>query len=319
MPTFLVTPRMPPALRRRIHESVRLDLRQRTLFPNRGRGRMVLRIALAGAALGLAVFLVLTYRQSRREVEDKRQAILAEYRRLEASVPEDTRTRAWRKLPGLLSTQRRSVRSDYEYNHGLEGHLNDLLQRTFVYIRADAQELDSPASALDAARESSVDALASCLVTPPTNLKESTLLRAIGQAPPADRVLSFADLLHALEFFETTFEKEVRTATQMQELERLARRLEREELQRGLIALRAPLLVVAIDQPKQSGIVSDFDGEAPHDIVLRVFDLWEGAALVWHEQRSVDPAWISAKSRLAYSRPLDSCKLAYELRQPPGP
>jgi hypothetical protein len=314
MPTFLVTPRMPPALRRRIQESVCRDLRQRTLFPNRGRGRVYVRIALAGAVVALSVFLVLTYRQSRREVEEKRQAILAEYRALEASVSENARALSWRKLPEVI------IKRDLSVGYGWGNYkLDDLFQRTFVYIRADAHELGNPANALDAARESSVDALATCLVTPPANLKESTLLRAIGQAPPAGRVLSFGDLLHAMEFFESSFEKEVRTATQMQELERLARRLQREDLRRGLIALRAPLLVVAIDYPKQSGVVSDFDGEAPHEIVLRVFDLWERSALVWQERRHVDPAWISAKSRLAYSRPLDSCRLAYELRHAPRP
>lgn len=310
MPTFLVTPRMSPALRHRIEASVRADLRQRTLFPNRGRGRVYLRIALASAALGLAVFLVLTYRQSRREVEDKRLAILAEYRALEDSVSEKIRARPWRKVPQRVGGR--------NLNFTFDNDFDKLLSGPFLYIRADARDLENEASALDAARESGVDALASCLVAPPANLKESTLLRAIGQAPPAGRVSSFADLLSALEFFESSFEKQVRTATQMQELERLAGRLKRDSLKRGLAALQADVLVVAIDQPKQSGTLSDFDGEAPHDLVLRVFNLAREVELVWHEQRHVDPAWISAKSRLAYSRPLDSCRLAYELRLSPG-
>jgi len=304
MPTFLTTPRMSPALRQRVQASVRSDLRQRMLFPHQGRGRVYLRIALGLAAVGLAAFLAITYRQSRREGEEKRAALLAQYHALEASLPKGPR---WQNLPARVGQPDLAPGEQYE--------LDQVLRSPLLYLRGDAKDLGSAGGALDAARDSSVDALASCLVMPPQNLRESTLLRAIGQAPPAESVSSFADALSALEFFESTFEEEVSTATQMQELERLARRLSRDALQRGLVALRARFLLVAIDQAKAAGVVSDFDGEAPHDIVLRVIDLWT-AQLVWQAQRSVDPAWISAKSRLAYSRPLDSCRLSFELLHP---
>jgi hypothetical protein len=304
MPTFLTTPRMSPELRARVQASVRADLRQRTLFPERGRGRVYLRLALGVAAVGLSIFLVVTYRQSRHEVEEKRTAILANYHALAASLPRGIR---WQDLPSRAGQAR--LQADGHYD------LDELLQSPLLYLRGDAKDLGSAGSALDVARDASVDALASCLLTPPQNLRESTLLRAIGQAPPADRVSSFADALSALEFFESTFARDVRTATQMQELERLAGRLNREAFQRGLVALRARFLLVVIDQAKAAGVISDFDGEAPHDVVLRAIDL-KTARVVWQEQRPVDPAWISAKSRLAYSRPLDSCRLAFELLHP---
>src|SRR6478736_509572 len=305
MPTFLVTSRMSKELRARVEASVQADLRQRTLFPNRARRSGYLRVLLGLCAVALGVFLVTTYRQSRLEVEERRGKILVQYRRMKAAIPGSARAHLQD-----LARQMTAVGTSAE-----DGALQEFLARPFLYVRAERRELERKAEVLGVARESSVDALATCLVTPPANLRESTLLRAIGRAPVPDRVFAFGEALDALDFFDSSFEGEVKSAQHMQELERYASRLQRDALARGLGALSAKVLLFVVDEPKASGVVSDFDGEAPHDVALRIFDVESGRVL-WQYRSPVDPAWISDKSRLAYSRPLDSCRLAHELLSP---
>ncbi len=304
MPSFLVTRRMSPALRARVQASLRSDLRQRTLYPNQGRRWKYLRVVLILATLALTAFLVLTYRKSRREVEERRALLLAEYRQLAASVPKPARAR----LQDLAA--RFDSRSLGDTSAGPA--LDRILAEPFLYVRVEALRLSSPKSALEAARESELDALATCLVTPPANLRESTLLRAIGQAPRSDRIFSVGDAVAALDFFDSSFEDELQSVQHMEQLDRLGVRLHQDERARGLAALEAKTLVLAVDLAKEGDVVSDFDGEAPHEIQLKAFDVASGR-LLWGASHRVDPSWISAKSRLAYSRPLDSCRLAFEL------
>jgi hypothetical protein len=302
MPTLLVTKRMSKELRARVEAAVRADLRQRTLFPNRARRFRYLRVLLGLCAIALTVFLVVTYRQSRREVEERRAQILVQYGRMKAQVPGGARAHL-QDLARLLSGPAAPAAN---------GALPELLARPSLYVRAERRELERKANVLDVARESAVDALATCLVTPPVNLRESTLLRAIGRAPAPDRVFAFGEALETLDFFDSNFQREVETAQHMQELERLASRLQRDSLTRGLGALEARVLLSVVDEPKASGVISDFDGEAPHDVVLTIFEVESGLVL-WQSSTPVDPAWISEKSRLSFSRPLDSCRLAFEL------
>lgn len=311
MPSLLVNSSMPKALRTRIETALVSDLRQRTLFPGRGRARKYIRAVLALASIALSWTLVVTYRQSRREVEQKRSATLSSYQRLAATA--DTATRA-----RIASARERIAQLGAAKNGWSEvgGHAEvaALAGRPLLYLRADAHTLQRPSGSEAAARDSEVDALAACLVTPPANLRESTLLRAIGKSAPKGHVHALSEALAALDFFDSNFAEQVRSAEHMQELEHLATRLTRPTLEQAVLSLRAEVLLVVIDEPKAEGVVSDFDGEAAHAIRLAAIDL-ASARVIWQHRAEVDPAWISDKSRLAYSRALNGCRLAYDLRQ----
>jgi hypothetical protein len=196
-----------------------------------------------------------------------------------------------------------------------------LSARRLLYVRADARSLPHLAGARASARDSSLDALAICLVAPPANLRESTLLRAIARKPPGGRIHALSEALMALDFLASSFPAEVRNAQHMQELRHLDARLRRPDVQDATSALDAEVLFVVFDEEKAPGTIADFDGEATHDLRMVAIEIASGKPL-WRRRAHVDPSWISDKSRLAYSRALDSCKLICELSgacQPPAP
>lgn len=316
MPTFLVTSRMPKPLRARIEAALVADLRQRTLFPGRRGVRKVVRVLLAVGLSALVWVLVTTYRQSRREVEAQRSVTLAEFARLRASVDATRQAR----LTAILSALPPLAMAEAAPDVGDARALVELVERPLLYVRGDVRPFSNQDGALALARDSSIDALALCLVMPPANLKESTLLRAIGRAPPPGRIHALSEALLGLDFLSSNFADEVRTAEHMQQLQHLEARVRRPSLQGAVLALQAEVLLVVIDEAKQAGVVADFDGEASHHVRLVALEIASGQTL-WRRRVHVDPSWISDKSRLAYSRALDSCKLAYELERgaPAGP
>jgi hypothetical protein len=317
MPSFLTTSSMPPALRARIEAALVADLRQRTLFPKRRTFRKVVRVALALASVGLVWLLVTTYRQSRLEVERQRAVTLAAFQRIDfVSAAQKSRIAA---LGDALVNL--AVPAGPEADLGNSKTLASLSARRLLYVRGDARSLPRLAGARASARDSSLDAFAICLVAPPANLRESTLLRAIARKPPGGRVHALSEALMALDFLGSSFPEEVRNAQHMQELRHLDARLRRPALQEALSALDAEVLFVVLDEEKAPGSVADFDGEASHDLRMHAIEIASGKTL-WRKRAHVDPSWISDKSRLAYSRALDSCRLACELSEtckPPAP
>lgn len=308
MPSFLSTSSMPPALRARIEAALVADLRQRTLFPQRRTIRKVVRVTLALASVGLVWLLVTTYRQSRLEVERQRVVTLTAFQRLDSVSPiQKSRIAALDDALVKLATP-----AQPEADLGDAATLAALSRRRLLYVRGDARSLPHLAGARASARDSSLDALAICLVAPPANLRESTLLRAISRKPPGGRIHALSEALMALDFLGSTFPEEVRNAQHMQELRHLDARLRRPALQDATSALDAEVLFVVLDEEKAPGTVADFDGEASHDLRMYAIEIASGKTL-WRRRAHVDPSWISDKSRLAYSRALDSCKLACEL------
>ena len=309
MPTFLTTNRMPAALRARIETALLADLRQRTLFPHRRSVRKVIRAALVVASVALVWGLVATYRQSRREVERQRSATLVAFQRLDSSVPSARKHRLAELSEALVVL---SAPSEAEADIGDAATLARLSERPLLYVRGDARSFSTPAAAQATARDSSLDALAICLVVPPANLKESTLLRAIARVPPHGRIHALSDALAALDFLSSSFRRDVQTAEHMQQLQHLDARLRQATLQHATSALNAEVLFAVVDEAKAPGVIADFDGEAAHELRMYAIDIQTGRTL-WRRRAHVDPSWISDKSRLAYSRALDSCKLGCEL------
>src|SRR5690606_25264828 len=115
------------------------------------------------------------------------------------------------------------------------------------------------------------------------------------------------ELLLGREFIASSFFTELSQSEHMSQVERLRKRLERERLSRKSHAARARLLLYAVDEPLHAGAHSDFDGEGKHFVRLGILEP-SGDHLL-QLRREVSPEWISEKSRLSFSRPLDSCKL----------
>jgi hypothetical protein len=121
------------------------------------------------------------------------------------------------------------------------------------------------------------------------------------------------DAFRGVAFVDSDFEGAVRKATLMRDLSSLEVALDTAPLKAGKSFAHVRYFVYVLDEPKPLGALSDFDGEAEHFMRVEVVDLESNEAL-YRTRRRVDPDWISEKSRLAYSRQLDSCRLAFELR-----
>jgi hypothetical protein len=194
-----------------------------------------------------------------------------------------------------------------------------LWSRPVVYVRGPLRGFLTDADRRQTNREVVADALIRCLIVPPPSIKESELLRHLGRIyQPARFVGKFYDFepVHAAFSFLDAgfFARALADAERMKEVVSLGRELERAHLSRAAQARHVELFVLALDEPKNRGAVADFDGEAEHFIRLIAVDL-STPRVWWRVRRQVDPQWLSEKSRLAYSRELDSCRLAWELRQ----
>lgn len=321
MPTFLTTPRMSPELRRRIERSVS----QPAGTERFARGRTpttvaALRLLIALGVAGVLGVLAFTFAQSRREVSEKQRELTSRALRAERSLSAEARARlekvdAW--ITRVVESPDAAFREE-KVSLGWRGEASRraLLEAPFFYLRGDVAQLRGAEGRRAILAEASVDAFPGCLVSPPDSDKESVLLRKIGRRAP-DQVVPALEAQALLDFSATRFNAEVRAAEHMHQLRDLDLRLGRERIShaRGSKAATRFFLLV-VDEPKAQDKPSDFDGEAPHHMRIVFLDLETGEEHL-SVRRKVDPAWISDKSRLSFSRALDSCKLARELHAGP--
>lgn len=320
MPSFLVTEKMNPALAQRVQASLAGDARTRDRSGRTRRVRVWARLLTAAGIATLAAFLLSTYRQSRREVEIARQQLVLQWaeERPERSVDEVE----WlRRVEDLVLDEARGDPSDFAVA-GLANRLDELMKGGVVYLRSSLRDATARTALRAAASESVPDAFALCLTRPPSTRDETGLLRHLGTAATnstaptngSQRVHSIAAVYARAEFLNSNFIEQVKTTHHMSQLDDLAARWDAAPLRAGRDAARARVFVYVIDEPVPSGAEEDFDGEGPHHMRFGLVDL-DDFQLLWRARREVSPDWISDKSRLSFSRPLDSCRLALDLRR----
>lgn len=321
MPTFLVTSKMDPALAERIQQSLRGDGASRQRRPGRRIPlRALVQLALAVAIVSLGVFLLGSYRQSRTEVELARRQLSQKFHQLER-LYSPTQQQRIRRLTGLLlEASQKDLPERIAPQLSGPGDLASLLEKPALYLRASAPDLQTDRLLKETAQSAELDAFYVCLRAQPESESETVLLRTLGSANghlSDGSVFGFGTVLELEDFLNSDFLDDVTRAEHMSELVKLESHLERKNLKRKAEALTAENLIYVIDEPLQSGQKSDFDGEGPHAIRLGIVAIESGIPLL-RLRREVSPEWISEKSRLSFSRPLDSCKLAYELYQELG-
>jgi len=318
MPSFLLNERMNPELKRRVRLSLKSDLRERAGGQSARQGHWAVRAMMVLGVIGLASFLTVTYRQSRAELARERAQLLSAYQRQAAVFDAAFRART-EKVERLLAHAHEPYVGDW-IDPGIRqaGALDALLAQPLSYVRGPIRGFLSDAERRQTSKEAGPEALIRCLVDPPASIKESELLRHLGRIYQPKRFVGrfydFENARGAFAFLDSGFEDEVRHADRMKQLLAQSRELREQKLGQAAEARQVRLFVSVFDEPKDRGAAADFDGEAVHYLRLSVLDL--DTPRVWlRVRRQVDPQWISEKSRLAYSRELDSCRLAYELRQ----
>lgn len=318
MPSFLTTERMSPQLKRRVLISLSSDMRERAGGAPQRKGHGLVRSLIAAGALGCAVLLFLTYRQSRAELRRERAELLSRYERERAPFTEPFRARL-AHAERILAHATDTYAGDFlDPSLKQPGSLDALLRRPLAYVRGPIRAFQTEPDRRQSSREGGPDALIRCLLVPPPSIKESDLLRHLGRIYEPRRFSErFYDLepAHAgFSFVDAGFDAELVGAQRMKQVLALRSALLQADLRRAAHARDAELFAFAFDEPKPPGAVADLDGEAVHFIRFSIVEL--GTSRVWlRVRREVDPQWLSDKSRAAYSRELDGCRLAAELRQ----
>lgn len=318
MPTLLTTPRMSPELRARIQESLHSDARSRAGGQSRAQGARLLRILIAFGVLFVCVALFVTFKKSRAEFARAHAALLTRYER-ETSVFDDS----YKKRLGAIDTRLRDVPEKYPGDfidtsiQGDASKLVALLSEPFVYVRGPLGGFRRASERRSTSKDGGPGAFIRCLLMPPSEIKESALLRHLGKVyePSAfrGRFVNVDDAFKGAAFVDSDFRDRLRSSTLKRELTGLEATLDTAPLEGAKSFAQVKHFVYVLDEPKTQGVPSDFDGEAEHLMRVEVVDLEKDKTL-YRARRRVDPDWISQKSRLSYSRQLDSCRLAFELR-----
>jgi hypothetical protein len=269
----------------------------------------------------LAVSIVVSVRHERAALERTRQALFAQWSAEATSLkPEDHAFLDRVQHP--LADLRGAYAGDFIAPElRLPEALARLLARSAIYFRATEMALDgSPAAIARAASESGKDTLLLCLLIPPPNATEKTLLAkarlamAGGAAfmQPTQTAMRLNDVQAGLPVLQKAWGDRIRAAKTESELQQLEREFKRAPLGSTKRALHAELLIGALDERSDGGSVTELDGEAPHNIRLVVTELASNRVLI-RLRRHADPSWITANRRPQYARELDGCRFALDV------
>lgn len=318
MPSFLVTERMSPELRARVLQSLKSDARARVGGENKPRTTRLFRLALVSAVAVSFVFLFLTFRKSKAEIQQKKAQLSQEFRVQTAPLNSEFQTRL-RLIDDKLRRSGAPYPGDTPKKDlpAARERLFLALKEPMVYARGPTRGFERESERRNTWGRGGPDALLRCLISPPGSIKESALLRHLGELyePRAFRsqFINLDSAFEGLAFIESPFSSHLRDATHMRELRSLEQTLKEAKLKEAADFSRAKTAFFVFDEPKAPGTATDFDGEAVHHVRFFAVDLDSGEAFL-RLRREVSPEWISEKSRLSYSRELDSCRLAFEVR-----
>ncbi len=317
MPSFLTTERMSPELRARVQQSLHGDARSRVGGAGALKASRRFRLILLLLLIVCGTVLTLTFRKSRAEVRASKLALSKTWQTQSAALGPVLRLRLRRIEEILLSSHKPypGDLSDADHKQNLP-RLKAALRAPLVYVRGPTRGFERPTDRSKTWGEGGPDSLIRCLIRPPTSFKESTLLRHLGDIyqPQAfrDQFINLDATFRGIAFVDSSFSTRLRDVSLLRELGVMKRELDDAHLPEAAALTKAMTFFYVFDEPKTKGTVTDFDGEAEHYMQVGAVDLATGDTLL-RVRREVSPEWISDKGRLAYSRELDSCRLAFEL------
>lgn len=323
MGTLVTTRKMSPALAARVEASVR---GRRGV---RGRpARALVIVSARAAALALVVATVLSVvahrRRSARELEAARSLLLLRVETESASVTASDLGIASRVESWLLRAN-----APYEGDFIADplrapGMLAAFLGREALYARVPAGALHDAASLRDATRASYEDALLLCLVDPPESHAEKALAAKARAALEGPALAEHRANLHRLYDAEAGlplllpgWAERARAARGMQEIDALRTQWDGAPVHEATRALKARVLISAVDEPGDGPGPTELDGERAHDVRVELVDL-SSDAVVLRLRKHVDPAAISALTRTMYATGIDGCAAAVGILESAG-
>jgi hypothetical protein len=322
MATFLTTRKMDPALAARIEASVGGRSRKAagaTLPPRLvaiARFAVVLGVVIATCSFALA------RRHEKREIDGTKAALLATVRGRAATLTSEdrgavSRMESW--LVGFSGAYEGDLVTD---ELRAPGALSAVLGRSAVYVRGPIAMFADPAKIAETATTSAKDALLLCLLEPPPSRVEKTMLptvriaygRGAAMEEHTPNVRRLHDAQVGLPFLMPRWSERVVAAEDPNELLRLRRDFEKAPIEAAKEALRASILVFAMDEPGDGVGPTELDGERAHAVRIGVIDLL-GARPLLRLRKLVDPTWISMAKKSEYAIGLDGCGLAVDVRE----
>jgi hypothetical protein len=323
MPTLLTTSKMDPALAARIEASVGGRDRKggRTLSPRLvGVARFV---TLAGAVV-LTCSFVLARRNDKRDVENAKTALLASLHSRAADVTAEDRE-AVAKIETWLMRLSGAYEGDLVADElRVAGAFAATLARPAVYVRGPVAMFADPRKIAETGAMSAKDSLLLCLLEPPESRAEKAMLPkvrlAYGRGATMEEHTPNVRRLHdaqvGLPFLSPAWSQHVVAAEDASELMRLRRELEKAPIESAKQAMRASILVFAMDEPGDGVGPTELDGERAHAVRIGLVDLTRGKErLLLRVRKLVDPTWISMAKKSEYATGLDSCGLAVDVHE----
>lgn len=316
MGTFLTTPRMNPALARRVRESVRKGNSRGARADRRWTAAFRLAV-LAGIALALISFSVLRKRED-DQLEQARKSLLdtVTQKRAQLSVEDmatlDRAIAVLLRAPGAYEGDRLA-----DETRGAEA-LSALLGRPILYVRGPVEAFKNDEALRRAAMLSSPDAFVQCLVDPPRTRSEKAFFERIrGGSDPASHTANvhrLYDLLAGIPLLQPPWRGRVKEATKLRELSHLEKELRTARLDETIAAARARLVLAVMDEPSGPGGITELDGERPHDVRVTLFTLEQPQPLL-RFKKHVDPSGFSDRGRASHASALDACALSFDVRE----
>jgi hypothetical protein len=318
MGTFLTNPKMSPELRARIEASVRGQTTKKSPARRRPIQVFFLRLGVAMAAICLVSFVAIGVTHSRAELAEGRKNLVERVAKVD-----DRLTAADRELPVKVAAALLEASHSYPGDHvdGTAG-LQAMLKRPSVYVRADFEELTRGRAVSSIAEDSTKDALAFCLLSPPEGRDEEALLPKVYEAYRGAKTMAevtsslyrLHDALTGLRSLDQDWRMRAEDASNKSELRTLSATLDPKRLERAIPAAKAELLVYVMDEPKKPSTVTELDGASDHVIRMGIVDLNTDKVLVRYRAR-VDPSWVSEQRRTSYARGLCDCRFAHDLHE----
>lgn len=321
MPTLLTTPKMHPALAARVEASVTGKKVTPGAPRNKPRMVMLMRVGVIVLIAFVVQSVVGFKRKERDDVTRVRSEILTNVRTHGSALTDEDRAQP-KKIEALLvkisrSFEREVVSSDLRTKAGFEA----IFTRPMLYVRGPLGNYATGPAIAEAAATSAKDALALCLLDPPPSKSEKDVLPKVRVAYGTGAALEaqtanmrrLGEVQAGVPFFAPEYAKKVEASSDIVDLTKWKKEVDRAPLEAAKRAAKARLLLVAMDEPGDGG-PAELDGERRHHVRVALMDLTTEATLL-DVRKLVDPSWISAARRNDMARGLDSCVLALDIRE----
>lgn len=263
--------------------------------------------------------------------QEQRAAQLADAKRTLLNAQEELRNTLTPNAHRLASRVRTALRRE---SNEYAGALHDetlraakgweaLLQRQLLYARLPTDSVNQADKLDSLLGESKPDEFVLCLMQPAEDQTEKGLMKRLnainGDTSTTKQQLlnvhAAFDALVALRLLEPAFLAPLHAAKELAPVLQLQETWDKAHIDERLPSVFAEVLIAVLDEPKVTNTPVELDGESVHAARVVIIDLGrEQDKVLFRARYDLDPKWVSERRRHRYSRALDSCRMASQIR-----